>query len=397
MLRHARWRALAGDEQVWALHAHDRFGNACARGGAAIEILLTRAEEADGPHAPAEARTKVVDRRDGTYALHWRVERAGVWSVRVSLGGVDMPGAAPARVLVEPAAASARGVAVEEGTRLAGATLRAGEWVAFLLVARDAFGNATLRGGDELAAACSGSAEPVLMHDWGDGRYELRFVPTELGAQSIAVALPAAGGDVVGSPFRFLVAPGPAAAATSSASGAALDGAPLCEGIGRFAIVARDALGHRRGVGGDAFAVTVVPRSHSHYGHVHRFDDAGDGTYDVEFTTALSGKYHVAVMLGGVHIMGSPFPVVTSAAAPSHLPRSPLSPRAAHRPGSPPWPMRTPPRARRGGGAHGEPAAPFHGDGVGGRRSPPGRAPPDSRFASPLKRESGGELPWQSP
>lgn len=360
LLHHANWRCVAGERLQWALQAYDRFGNRCTEGGAAVEL---RARPADARAAAAvaaagagsggivrgagaaEVRGAVSDRGDGSYGLEWTVTRAGVWAVHLTLDGQDVPAAAPARVLVEPAAASASMSCVEHGTRLAGATLQAGEWVAFLLVAKDRFGNPTMRGGDELAASCTSSLEPVLLHDWGDGRYELRFAPMLLGSHSIRVALPNGGGDVLGSPFAFLVEPGPASARQSSASGDALDGTPLVHGLGSLTIVARDALGNRRVRGGDPFAVTVVPRTHAHYGHVHAFVDRDDGCYEVAFTTALSGRYYVEVTLDGVHIAGSPFPVTTSAAAPAYLPRSPRSPRATHRPGSPPWPLRASPSA----------------------------------------------------
>lgn len=333
LLQHAAWRAVAGEPQTWVIEACDKGGNRCERGGARAELVAVPADGGGGEVASVEA----VDRDDGTYALTWSCERAGVWSIHAQLDG-DVVGGAPARVLVEPGRASARRTAAEDGTRLAGETLLANEWVAFLVIARDAHGNPTRRGGDEFAAACSASSEAVLLHDWGDGRYELRFCPRALGAHSVRVSMPAAGGDIVGSPFEFVVAPGPASARHSAAHGAGLEGVGLLGGVGAFTIVARDTLGNRLTYGGHPFAVSVVPRSHGHYGNVHTFEDRGDGSYGVEYTTPVTGKYHIEVTLHSEHIAGSPFPVMISLAAPPNSPRNPLSPRHRQRAGSPPWP-----------------------------------------------------------
>ncbi|KAJ1638761.1 hypothetical protein T492DRAFT_1120586 [Pavlovales sp. CCMP2436] len=215
-----------------------------------------------------------------TLSYFIRSEQAGVWELRATVNGIEIIGVAPTRVLVEPGLAYAHSTAliwntfplfflaavapardlvkpglsyahstgVEEGTRLAGSALLAKECVAFLLLVKDRFGNPTMRGGDELAAICSRSAEPVLMHDWNDGRYEIQFCPRALGSHSIRFSMNGGGdviGDVIGSPFSFLVQPGSASAEHSSAHGPALDGGVLSDGIGNFLIVTRDALGYR--------------------------------------------------------------------------------------------------------------------------------------------------------
>jgi len=339
----ATWRVMAGEPQLWILNACDRFGNRCQEGGDLVELLGRHADDASNSQLVL-ART--FDRDNGSYALDWTAEQAGVWELRATVDGIAIPAAAPARVLVEPGLAYAHSTGVEEGTRLSGSALLANEWVAFLLLAKDRFGNPTMRGGDKLAGICSSSAEPVLMHDWNDGRYEIRFCPRALGSHSIRVSLNG-GGDVIGSPFNFLVQPGAASAKHSSAHGPALDGGVLHDGVGNFLIIARDALGYRLERGGEPFAVKVVPRTHLHYGHVHAFKDNGDGSYDVQFTTAVSGKYQVEVTLDYEHIRGSPFPVTTNSAAGAHTPRSPRSPRSTHRPGSPPWPRSPRPHGDR--------------------------------------------------
>lgn len=334
--------AVAGEELRWTLHARDKFSNRCAGEPADVQLLARRLQRRfdAGEGEAAELRGSAAALRDGSYALTLVVEQAAVWAVRVTIDGQPVDGAAPARVHVRPAAASARTSRLREADYLEGATLRCGEWAACVLLPADRFGNALTAGGEAVAASCSACEEPVLMRELeGGGGYELAFRPARLGVHTLRVALPHGGGDVLGSPFRLHVVAGAADARHSSASGAALDGGALRDGSGAFTITGRDAHGHPCEAGGDPFAVTIVPRSHSHYGHVHTFADRADGSYDVAFTTAVSGRYHVAVTLRGQHIAGSPFPVRSSAAPPAHL-RATHSPRATHRAGSPPWPMR---------------------------------------------------------
>lgn len=329
----AQWMVSVGEENDWLVEARDRFGNPCHRGGASVALALTPVRGSGAQ----PIRGIVVDRGDGWYSLRWTAREAGTFTASITMDGEEVPGA-PSAVTVEPGAESATTTALEEGTLLPGESLTAGEWVSVLIEARDGEGNRLLRGGAVFEAECSGAREPALLDDWDDGRYELRFCPRDLGSQSLRVSLPNGGGDIVGSPFRFLVAPGPVSAKHSTAHGPGLSGPGASDGLGHFVILARDALGNRRLAGGDPFTVSVSPRTHGHYGHVHSFEDGDDGSYAVEYTVPVTGKYYVEVTVKGAHIEGSPFPITFRVGAPPESPRSPLSPRRAHSLGGRPWP-----------------------------------------------------------
>jgi uncharacterized membrane protein YgcG len=357
--RGVQWRARAGEPQSAALELADRFGNARdSAGGAQIEfhaappptaLLASGALQTDpllARLAPSVSEATAAACGDGGVALRWTPARAGVWSLSATVDGLAVPGLAAAAVLVEPGVASARFSSVEAGTRLEGEVLEAGGWVAFLLVARDAWGNLTRRGGDELELSCSAADEPALMRDRGDGSYELRFCPLAPGAHTVRVALPHGGGDVFGSPWSFSVAPGVVSARRCETTAGALCGAPVRGGVCRFAILAFDARGLRRTQGGDAFECVLAPREHGHYGQVSAFVDNGDGSYDVEVVTHVSGRYALHVTLDGHHLSGSPFAVAMAggagAGAASALGGPPAkslarSPRARHRVGEAPW------------------------------------------------------------
>lgn len=72
-----------------------------------------------------------------------------------------------------------------------------------------------------------------------------------------------------------------------------------------FQIVSKDRFGERTAGAGDTFFVAVrgVSRIRA------RITDNSDGTYIVRWRPTVSGQYHVAVSLFGVHVGGSPFAV----------------------------------------------------------------------------------------
>ena len=112
-----------------------------------------------------------------------------------------------------------------------------------------------------------------------------------------------------GSPFSVEVVPAHTGARKCEAVGDALRDAVVRQPTS-FVIVARDAQGNRRSVGGDRFAVSFRGPCNP----VARVHDRGDGTYRCTYVAALSGTCLVAVTLGRQHIQGSPFRVVVRGA-----------------------------------------------------------------------------------
>ena len=71
-----------------------------------------------------------------------------------------------------------------------------------------------------------------------------------------------------------------------------------------FTIIACDAAGVRRPIGGDEFEVRI------HAGGVKLrcgVTDNGDGSYTVSYNPELSGEYSIDVTLSGEHLPGSPY------------------------------------------------------------------------------------------
>ena len=96
-------------------------------------------------------------------------------------------------------------------------------------------------------------------------------------------------------------------------------------------ILARDARGNRRDVGGERFVVSFRGPCNP----VARVVDRGDGTYRVTYVAAVSGNCQMLVTLNRQHIVGSPFDLTVEGArrpapapAPAHTPRG-AGPRRA--------------------------------------------------------------------
>lgn len=73
----------------------------------------------------------------------------------------------------------------------------------------------------------------------------------------------------------------------------------------RFTIIARDAAGQPRRVGGELFKLLFRGASSP----TVEQRDMGDGTYECSYLLVSSGKYELTVLLGGERIQGSPFKV----------------------------------------------------------------------------------------
>ena len=95
---------------------------------------------------------------------------------------------------------------------------------------------------------------------------------------------------------------------TTTAEGPGLNLA-IPERKASFTITARDAQGRRRDEGGDMFMVELTENEGEKV--ECNVEDKGDGTYTATYTcpTNSKGNHKVSVLLRGIHIKGSPFPV----------------------------------------------------------------------------------------
>ena len=97
-------------------------------------------------------------------------------------------------------------------------------------------------------------------------------------------------------------------AATTTAEGAGLERAMPGEEVS-FTIIAHDAQGSLRGVGGDMFMVELTENDEVKVGC--NVEDKGDGTYAVTYTIPTDSKdtLRLSVLFHQTHIKGSPFVV----------------------------------------------------------------------------------------
>ncbi|CAM9130727.1 unnamed protein product, partial [Phaeothamnion confervicola] len=204
----------------------------------------------------------------------------------------------------------------------------AGEPVAFLIQAKDGWGNnetsdITAEDGSNFIVEMSagdlylGPSSVGRPQYVGGGRYLVKYTATRAGNYTLHVRT-AAGTDIYCgrgqadkcSPFAVVVAPGPTVGSKCEAEGAtapAMDG--LTEAVagvtGYLMVQAKDAFGNNRGVGGDDVAARIVPVSpsgssiSSGAGYRGAVIDLGNGTYRVVSTVPRAGSYEIALTVNG--------------------------------------------------------------------------------------------------
>ena len=107
-------------------------------------------------------------------------------------------------------------------------------------------------------------------------------------------------------PFVLHVEPGATAPVQSTAYGVALQGGTVGTALS-FTVVARDAYGNRRTLGGDPFYCIIYgPGTTGTLGDIPVVD-AGDGTYLFTFTAKVVGMHSIIVLMGPDSIANSPF------------------------------------------------------------------------------------------
>ena len=163
----------------------------------------------------------------------------------------------------------------------------------------------------------AGLQPTVTVVDNNDGTYTASFTVTVSGTFSLSVTL---GGQAIqGSPKSITVGPGPTLASTTVVSAAG--GSVATAGVAAsMQIQARDEYGNRRSEGGDTFGLDVVEaltgaRIHA---SVH---DLGDGSYNVLYTSTISGAFRVDLMHSNT-LMAVPGINIVVAPARAHGPAS---------------------------------------------------------------------------
>eukprot|EP00002_Diphylleia_rotans_P007559 TRINITY_DN1718_c0_g1_i12.p1 TRINITY_DN1718_c0_g1~~TRINITY_DN1718_c0_g1_i12.p1 ORF type:complete len:2907 (+),score=415.17 TRINITY_DN1718_c0_g1_i12:4370-13090(+) len=304
-------KIVAGKLAYFIVEARDAYGNSLQYGGDPFEVKVT---------GPDEVQTLMVDLQNGTYKCHFCLTIAKHYTVRVTLGGIDVFGS-PFRLDVD--AGDVYGFScTAEGTGLTSAI--AGCRSSFTVKTFDRFLNPCEAGGkgESLQVALVGSSGTIdaLVTDNNDGSYLVDYLSKKSGTYSMFVKY---GGDhIKGSPFRIVVEIAPTCASECHIVGEFLQ--EYFAGIeSTFTIQARDENRNERNEGGDTFQVFMIEKCEADLKamtKIQKILDNQDGTYEVMFVCTKMGSYELHAMHDGSHIKGSPFhfKVKSSALSPSH-------------------------------------------------------------------------------
>ena len=343
----ARHAAIAGELEHIEIVSRDRFGNRIGVGGADLSVMLLpmSASAADEPAALAAPPTpgRVIDRGDRTYVGTYSVSCAGQYALSVcSTQGGALCGS-PFHLTVAPAAPAAersslvpqpfRGAAVTRGYAAGGGaevqpytvpTVVAGEELSFGIRLRDMYGNRSELEDDAVevevlpaggAAGGAGSlpgghppACAVRAIEHVDLCGVVVITLHQAGEHDVSVRL---GAVLVGAaPARVRVRPALACATHCY----------LAHSVGSMTIPATtkatltlltaDAWGNPLVRGGAAVSAEVVSPGAS----ATTIEDLHDGAYAISWTTPVTGRCRVSVLVGCAHVQGFPFSFRVTAA-----------------------------------------------------------------------------------
>ncbi|KAL7444122.1 hypothetical protein ACHAXM_009872 [Skeletonema potamos] len=229
----------------------------------------------------------------------------------------------PFEYVVLPAATDAsKSQAVGEGAH----TAIAGKQHSFTIVPKDAYNN--FRGWphhslskDERHLDVFHATAAMLDFDEGDAFFNVHVTYDASSRTFLAAYMPRKSGHyhlnityeandnsmhIYGSPFALNVLPGATFAQESIAFGPGLHHGIAGDAV-TATILAFDANGNKRGVGSDAWEVTVkslLANNDYEYGTTL---DHGNGTYTLNVVPLVAGPNDLSIMLEGSHIRGSPF------------------------------------------------------------------------------------------
>jgi hypothetical protein len=277
----------AGDSGSVVVEARDRHGNRVSSGGDRVRAELS---------GPASGEAVVRDGNDGTYAVAYRADTAGEYTLLITLNGIALP-AFPLPVCVLPSTPSAQSSTMVQWPSHA---VAAGSSSSFTLVSHDRFGNRVWQGGAPFAVELSG-VRPVTcaLTDQGDGTYLVRFVAHGAGSYHPVVRL---AGQPDARPRRTLAVTPGVFSVKASLLQVAADYLEVGQTVTGF-VHARDEFGNALVVGGAPLSAFVTgPISVP----VH-ISDASNGTYALAFSSPIGGAYTLHVMCDGVHVERSPF------------------------------------------------------------------------------------------
>ena len=336
--------ATAGVEQVFPVLVADRYGNVLAAAESGINVTVHAAITVGSSDASCETgKVTAIASSDSTaswnsdtkrYEAKYKSDVSGVLNIRIALSGgaagFDSMGpvtGSPYFVNVAPAVTDA---ATSELVMTS--TVETVDKVAsFTIVAKDAFGNQKISGGDFFSVKVFDATGTVVspavsITDNGDGSYSCTWTPTTaIKTYEIRVLL--GGFHVTGSPVTNVEAIAASSVASFDSSKSVAVGDGLSKAVAgvlsKFTIHANNLNSARLHSGGVTFVVSLTPSSGSAitFTGLTASDsgsdgsnlspgegivvDKSDGTYVAMYIIETSGLYDLSVKSGSVSIHGT--------------------------------------------------------------------------------------------
>jgi len=280
--------AIVGDAANFTIQARNKKGDKINHGGHNFDVEVT------GPDDNL-VDVKIIDNKDGTYAVSYNAAEPGRHKVEVVLRGEtplfydhiqNSPFIVDADVGVDPSQSLVFGPGVEDGVLNT-------KPATFTIKARDRNGKDVGTGGDPFEVKVTDQNGKLLdspIIDNGDGTYNVSYEPTGVGRHKVDVRLK--GKPVGNTPVSVNVKEGASWEHT---------------GIESFSFVIRTKTkaNKEKKEGGEVFDVSIK-KGHEDI-KTAKINDIGDGTYAVTYTLPSSGDYDIHVQLNNHHIKGSPW------------------------------------------------------------------------------------------
>jgi serine/threonine protein kinase len=273
----------AGSLTNVSITVNDAYGNRVPNDEHEIAVTIS------GPNGGAEV---TVEGSKGSYLAKFTPIKAGTDEISISLSGTPI-GDSPVSLEIEaadvdPLKSDTQGP--DEG--------RVGEPYAFVVTARDKFGNCCGKGGHDVQVTVTGvnDSVPVEVTDKNDGTYGASYEPKLPGADRISVQVNDV--HIGGDPLRPKIKVGGASTASTVEVPDGRAGKATT-----IKITARDAAGNALTSGGDRVVVNVSVAN----SNTPTVEDHGDGTYVAVYTPTHVGSDYVNVTLNGKPLKGGPF------------------------------------------------------------------------------------------
>jgi filamin len=283
---------VAGETGEFGVQAKDAFGNNLLNGGNALAATL------DGP-APVEVAT--ADNGDGSYKGSFVPTVTGEYKLGVTFDGAAVPNS-PFAVKVVPAAANAATTeASGEGLHNADAGVPNG----FKVQTKDKFGNNLTSGGAPITASIVLKSDPSVVgpatvKDNGDGTYDVDYPAIEKAGDYI-IDVKLGEENIKDAPFDLHVAPNDKV----DSNNCYVEGIEDCiAGVPQTATVhVLDPYGNHLVKGGASVSATISGADDA----ASEVKDNGDGTYSVNYTPTVAGKYTVDIKVNEGPVKDNPF------------------------------------------------------------------------------------------